>query len=152
MKTRDDLMDMTNADLREYAEAQGVKVLALDTKGTMVEKILGEYTEPQGAAKVSKGEDKGQLPPERGFYDLQGNKIDAPMWNLKIFSTQGDDSPVDIIVNCHRITVQRNVEVQVMKPYIDALRNSVIDTNMEDDNGVMVPRQIQTYPHQASPV
>jgi len=152
MKTRDDLEELTKAELAEYAEVQGVKVLVLDTKGTMIDKILGEYTEP-AEKKVAKPAEKGALPPERGLYDLQGNKINEPMYNLTIYSSESDSSDVSLVVNGHNLLIQRNVEVQVMKPFVDMLKDAVIYTNVQDpDTGIISARQIQKYPHQASPV
>ena len=147
---REELEELTKAELQEHAEVQGIKVLVLDSKGTMIDKILGEYKQEE-KPKAKSG--NAPMPPERGLYDLQGNKINAPMWNLTIMSTENDSSDVDIIVNGHNIRVQRNVEVQVAQPFIEALRNSTINTNVQDpDTGKMMPRQIMIYPHQASPV
>jgi hypothetical protein len=148
MKTRDDLEEMTKAELQEYAEGQGIKVLVLDTKGAMVDKILGEYKEPEKAKVV----DRAKEPPLYGLYTMQGEKVNAPLWNLMIMSSENDHSDVDIIVNGHNIRVQRNVEVQVPFPYVEALRNSTINTTVYDsDTGKTTPRQISIYPHQASP-
>jgi hypothetical protein len=147
---REQLEEMTKAELQEHAEVQGIKVLVLDTKGTMIDKILGEYKEPE---KTVAKKDSGALPPEKGFYDLQGNKIIPKMWNLTIMSTENDSSDVDIVVNGYNIRVQRNVEVQVAEQFIEALKNSTIQTNVQDpDTGKMIPRSIMIYPHQASPV
>lgn len=147
---REQLEEMTKVELQEHAEVQGIKVLVLDTKGTMIDKILGEYKEPE---KTAVKKDNSNMPPVNGFYDLQGNKLTPKMWNLTIMSTESDSSDVDIVVNGYNIRVQRNVEVQVSEPFIEALRNSTINTNVQDpDTGRMVPRQIMVYPHQASPV
>jgi len=156
MKTREELEEMTNADLREYAEGEGVAVLALDNKGNLVDKILGEYKAPSEKFAKAKPDASAQRISEltqRGLYDLQGNRIDAPLYNLTIHSTDGDNSDVDIVVNGYNIRVQRGVEVQVMEPFVQALRNAVITTNVQDpDTHVISARQIQKYPHQASPV
>lgn len=151
MKNRDELEEMTKVELQEYAEVQGIKVLVLDSKGTMIDKLLGEYIkQEQPASKLAAN---APLPPERGFYDLQGNKVNAPMWNLMIMSTEQDSTDVDIIVNGNNMRIQRNVEVQVPFPYIEALRNSTINTTVQDpDTGKTSPRQVMVYPHQASPV
>lgn len=149
MKTRDDLEEMTKAELKEYAEVQGVTVLVLDSKGTMIDKILGEYQQEE----KPKAKDTAKEPPIGALYDLQGNKVNAPLWNLQIFSTSSDDSDVSLIVNGHNILVKRNVTVQVPYPYIEALRNSTIDTVVYDeDTNKSSSRRIQNYPHEASPV
>ena len=150
---REELEEMTKAELIEHAEVQGVKVSPLDNKGTMVDKILGEYAEPVEAKKKPLVKGDG-LPPAKTtkIHDLQGNPVDAPLWNLTIFSRENDTSDVDLIVNGYNIRVKRNVEVQVPFPYIEALRNSTIITSYYDpETNRTTPQQVMVYPHQASP-
>jgi hypothetical protein len=62
---REDLEAMTKDELREHAEGQGVELAALDTKGTMVDKILGEYVAPATSPRP-------RLAPRKGSRRLAG--------------------------------------------------------------------------------
>ena len=144
---REELEEFSKKELIEHAEVQGVKINAqLDTKGTLIDKILGEH-KPTTTAKAK------HIEPKLGsLYDLQGNKIEAKMWKLTIFSTESDKSDVPIIVNGHNFIVKRDVEVEIPEPYIEVLRNSMITTTRQDpDDGRSVPVNIMNYSHQAQP-
>ena len=143
---REQLEELSKKELIEHAEVQGVKINApIDTKGTIIDKILGDYRPSTTQAEAA-------MPKEGGLYDLQGNKIKTKMYKLTIFSTENDKNDVDLIVNGHNLRVKRNVEVEVSEPYIELLRNSVITTSVQDpDTGRMYPTSIMTYPHQAMP-
>ena len=72
---------------------------------------------------------------------------------MTIFSTPTDTSDVDIICNGHNVRVQRGKEVILMEPYVEILRNAVIDTVVQDpDTGVRVAQRMMVYPHQAIPL
>lgn len=143
---REELEELTKDQLRDHAEVSGVTVLALDSKGTMIDKILGEYTAP--AKKVAA--DASKDIPLGALYDLQGNKITAPLYKVKIYSSENDKSDVDLIVNGHNLRVQRGVEVVMMEPYVEVLRNAVIQTVAKDpDTGIETPIEMPCYPHTA---
>jgi hypothetical protein len=151
---KEELEAMTKDELREHAEVAGVKLGALDTKGTMVEKILGEYVAP---AKES--DKKKSLPPEEKLSPLgrlctiDGKPVSGRKMKLKIYATEQDKSDVDIIVNGHNIRVQRNQDVIVDEAYVEALQHAVIQTMQQDpDTGEMSPQEIMVYPHTAVPV
>ena len=143
---REELEELTKDALREHAEVAGVTLLALDSKGTIIDKILGEYTAP--AKKADK--DSQKEIPLGALYDLQGNKINAPLYEVEIYNTDSDKSDVDIIVNGHNIRVKRGYKVIMMEPYVQVLRDAVIDTVTKDpDTGIEQSVKHLCYPHTA---
>lgn len=151
---REDLEAMTKDELREHAEVKGITLGSLDTKGTMVDKILGEYVAPAKEAdkKVSRAPEE-KLSPLGKLHTIDGKPVNGRKFRLTIFATESDKSDVDIIVNGHNIRVRRNMEVVVDEAYIEALRNAVIDTVMQDpDSGVRSAQRMMVYPHTAVPV
>lgn len=155
---REELEAMTKVELVEHAEVSGVKLGSLDTKGTMIDKILGEYTAPEKPAEKTAERVKKMQPdapdiPMGALYDLKGNRITGRKWRLKIHATQEDSSDVPIIVNGHNIIVKRGFEVVVDEAYIKVLENAVVETVVQDpDSGVRTPMSRQVYPFQATPV
>ena len=97
---REELEELTKDQLREHAEVAGVTVLALDSKGTLIDKILGEYVAPEKKSAKASEDTKREIP-LGALYDLQGNKINAPLYEVEIYNTESDKSDVDIIVNAH---------------------------------------------------
>lgn len=153
---REELEAMTKVELAEHAEVQGVKLGSLDSKGTMIDKILGEYKEPS-TEKRSKSGMKMQkdMPdiPLGALYTLDGKKVEAPLYRVVIFSTESDKSDVPLVVNGYNIIIKRGHEVLIMEPYVDILRNAVIDTVVQDpDTGARTQQRMMVYPHQAVPV
>lgn len=153
---RDELEAMTKAELVEHAEVSGVKLLALDSKGTMVDKILGEYAAPakpkEEERKIKMQKDAPDIP-MGALYDLQGKRVIGRKWKLKIHATQEDSSDVPIVVNGHNIIVKRGFEVIVDEAYIKVLENCVVETVVQDpDTGVRTPMSRQVYPYQATPL
>lgn len=157
---RYELEEMNKEQLRAHAETAGVELGAEDTKGTMIDRILGEYKAPAAKAvagsepvpPVKKQPDMKE-PPLGALYDLQGNKIKARMFEVEIFATANDSSPVPIIVNGHNVIVQRGKKVVLAEPYVEVLRNAVINTVVQDpDTGKTMPQRIQCYPFQAVPI
>lgn len=148
---REQLSEMTKDELREHAQVQGVSLEALDTKGTMIDKILGEHV---AVANPKKSPGKEARMPALGrLSTLDGKIVDAPRYRVTIFSTENDNSDVDLIVNGHNIRVQRNKEVILQEPYVELLRNAVVETVVQDpDTGVRAPSRRMVYPHQAVPV
>lgn len=144
--TREEYEEMTKDDLRSIADEQGVKLLALDSKGTIIDKILGVVKQEEKKIEVKE-------PPLGALYTLQGEKFVGKKYKLTIFATENDKSDVDLIVNGHNLRIRRGEEVIVSEPYVDLLRNAVIDTTIEDqDTGKRHPQKIMTYPHTAVPI
>lgn len=141
---REEFEEMTKDDLRSVAEERGIKLLALDSKGTMIDKILGIEVKQKPEVKE---------PPLGALYTLQGEKVNAKKFKLTIFATENDKSDVDLIINGHNLRIKRGEEVIVSEPYIELLRNAVIDTQVEDpDTGKRYSQKIMTYPHSAVPI
>lgn len=148
--SRSEFEEMTKDDLRSIAEERGIKLASLDSKGTIIDKILGVYDEPEPRKPDSASIKE---PPLGALYTLQGEKFVGRKYRLTIFATETDKSDVDLIVNGHNLRIRRGEEVIVAEPYIELLRNAVIDTTMEDpDTGKRYPQRIMTYPHTAVPV
>lgn len=155
---RYELEAMKKDELIEHAEVAGIKLAADDTKGTMIDRILGEKSpadetvEAAAAAPVKKD---APLPPVRGgLFTLSGEKVNGKRYKLTILSTPGGDtSDVPIVVNGHNIIVKRGREVEVEEAYVNVLRDAVIDTVIQDpDTGEMIPQRVMNYPHIAVPV
>lgn len=140
--SREEFEEMTKDDLRSVAEERGIKLLALDSKGTMIDKILGVEIKPPEVKE----------PPLGALYTLQGEKVNSKKFKLTIFATETDKSDVDLIINGHNLRIKRGEEVIVSEPYIELLRNAVIDTQVEDDTGKRYSQKIMTYPHSAVPI
>lgn len=150
---REELEAMTKDELREHAEVAGVDLGSLDTKGTMVDKILGEYVAPVNAKPKTAPRVEERLSPLGHLHTIDGKPINGKKYRLTIFATEQDKSDVDIIVNGHNIRVRRGVEVVVDEAYIEVLRNAEINTAVQDpDTGVRSPQRMQVYPHTAVPV
>lgn len=147
---REDLEAMTKPELVEHAKVQGIELDAAEKKGTMVDKILGEHKAgPEKAAP--RAEDR--LPALGKLHTLDGSPVTAKKYRVTIFSTESDKSDVDIICNGHNIRVKRGVEVIMLEPYVEILRNAVVDTVEQDpDTGVRMAQRRMVYPHQAIPV
>lgn len=149
---REELEAMTKEDLREVAQGQGVELGSLDPKGTMVDKILGEYVAPAGKPKTAPRAEE-RLSPLGKLHTVDGKPVNGKKYRLTIFATEQDKSDVDLIVNGHNIRVRRGVEVVVDEAYIEVLRNAEINTVVQDpDTGVRSAQRMQVYPHTASPV
>lgn len=147
---REQLEELDEATLREKAAALGVDIHQRNNKGTIIDKLLANHADTDDKPKKQAN---AAMPPLGALYDLAGNRIESRMWKLKIFSTETDKNDVDLIVNSHNIRVKRDVEVIVAEPYIEVLRNAVIETVRQDqDTQKRIPMQIQQYPHQAQPV
>lgn len=142
--TREDLEAMTKVELAEHAKVQGVTLLALDTKGTMIDKIMGEYRESAPKAKDA------PLPALGRLSTLDGKLVDAPIYEVEIFSTESDKSDVDLVCNGHNVRIKRGVKVRLMEPYVEILRNAVVETVEQDpDTGVRTSARRMVYPHSA---
>lgn len=146
--TRDELEAMTKDQLREHAAVQGVTLLALDSKGTMVDKILGDYVAPAKAV-VQTGPDE-KLPAQGKLRTLDGKLVNAPLYDVEIFATESDKSDVDLVCNGHNLRIKRGEKVRIMEPYVEILRNAVVETVEQDpDTGVRTSARRMVYPHSA---
>lgn len=144
---REELEMMTKPELIEHAKVQGIELQPLDKKGTMIDKILGEYKE----AKAPEGKRKESPLPALGrLHTLDGKLVDAPKYRVETFETETDKSDVDLICNGHNIRIKRGVEVILMEPYVELLRNAVIESIVQDpDTGVRTSGKRMVYPHRA---
>lgn len=147
--TREDLEEMTKPELIEHGQVQGIKLDAAEKKGTMIDKILGEHVEAKAPVK----RDEKALPALGNLYTLDGKRVDAPRYRVTIFATETDKSDVDIVCNGHNIRVQRGKEVIMQEPYVEILRNAIINTTEQDpDTGARSAVSRMVYPHQAIPL
>lgn len=147
---REDLEEMTKPELIEHAKVQGLSLDPQDKKGAMIDKILGEHIEVK-AAPAKKPE--AALPALGRLRNLDGTLVDAPKYRVKIFATETDKSDVDLICNGHNIRVKRGVEVILMEPYVELLRNAVVETVEQDpDTGTRTAQSRMVYPHSAIPL
>lgn len=153
--TREELSELTNAQIREHAEVQGIKLGALDNKGTMIDKILGDVAPPKAASPQEK------LSPIGAPYTIDvdangkniGKRVNGKKYKVKIFDTTEDHNDVDIIFNGHNVRIQRGKEVILDECYVDILRNAVINTIVQDpDTGERSASERMVYPHSAMPV
>jgi len=147
---RDDLEGKTKDELRDLAETLGLTGISQDNKPTIIGKILALYDDEPASAKP-KQKDRKDVP-LGALYTLDGKKLDrsnTPVYSLTIFATESDKSDVDLIVNGHNLRIQRNKQVEVLEPFVQALRNAIIQTVVEDENGVRVPSTVMKFPHQA---
>lgn len=147
---REELEMMTKPDLIEHAQVQGMKLDPAEKKGTMIDRILGEHVEV--VAKPAK-RPEAALPALGRLHTLDGKLVDAKKYRVTIFATETDKNDVDIICNGHNVRVKRGVEVILMEPYVEILRNAVIETVSQDpDSGVRSAQRMMVYPHSATPL
>lgn len=141
---REDLEMMTKDELVEHAKVQGITVLVLDKKGTMIDKILGEHVAASGKHVEE------QLPAQGKLRTLDGKLVDAPLYDVEIFTTETDKSDVDLVCNGHNIRIKRGAKVRIQEPYVEILRNAVVETIEQDpDTGVRSSARRMVYPHSA---
>lgn len=152
---RDELSELTNAQIREHAEVQGIKLGALDNKGTMIDKIMGEVAPPKAPAHPEK------LSPLGAPYTIDvdangkniGKRVNGLKYKVMIFDTPDDHNDVDLVFNGHNLRIQRGQEVVLDECYVEILRNAIINTVVQDpDSGHRSARQQMVYPHSATPV
>ena len=145
---RQELEELTKAELQEHAEVSGVKLGALDNKGTMIDKILGDHVEPKTAKKKEE-----KLSPLGALHTLQGERVNGRKYKVKIFATEAEKSDVDLICNGHNLRIQRGQEVVIDEAYVNILRDAIIQTIVQDpDTGVRSVQERMVFPHQAIPV
>lgn len=147
---REDLEMMTKPELMEHAKVQGLELSAIDKKGTMIDKILGEHSETPSkpARRVEEA-----LPALGRLHTLDGKPVNAPKYRVTIFATETDKSDVDLICNGHNVRIKRGQEVILMEPYVEILRNAVVETVEQDpDTGSRTSAKRMVYPHSAIPL
>jgi hypothetical protein len=148
---REELETMTKDELREVAEGRGLELGSLDTKGTMVDKILGEYVAVATPKKAPVKEER--LSPLGRLHTIDGKPVNGKKYRVTIFATEQDKSDVHLIVNGHNVQVRRGQEVVLDEAYVEVLRNAEINTVMQDpDTGVRSVQRMMVYPHTAVPV
>jgi hypothetical protein len=149
--THEDLADKSKDDLRDIAETLGITGISQDNKPTMIAKILGLY-EDEPVSDKPKIKDSRKDIPLGALYTLDGKRLDrsnTPVYKLIIHSTESDSTDVDVIVNGHNLRIQRNKEVEVLEPFVQALRNAIIQTVVEDPEGNRIPSTVMKFPHTA---
>ena len=152
---RYELEAKSKADLQEHATVAGIKFLPDDTKGTLIDRIVGDLppaVEEPASNIVAKKQSDVREPPLGHLHTLQGERVSGKKFKLTIFASPGDSSDVPLIINGHNLIVQRGREVVVDEAYVDLLRNAMINTVVQDpDTGVRIPQQIMVFPHTAVP-
>lgn len=150
-QTREQLEEMTKPELIEVAKERGLTVDPQGKKGNIVDALLSGQNmtvDPEAKKKMVEGKDI----PLGALYDLQGNRIKGWLYELEIMDSEQDHSPVPIIVNGHNIIVQRGKKVIVQEAYIEALRNAVIETRVQDESGEWHASRRFAFPFQATPL
>lgn len=96
--------------------------------------------------------DNGEgLPKEGALRALDGSLAGSRKMRVTIMSTESDKEDVKVGVNGHLVQIKRGVPVIVDAAYVEVLRNSTIDTIVEDENGKRSQVQMQRYPFTAEP-
>jgi hypothetical protein len=97
--------------------------------------------------------DNGEgLPKEGALRSLDGSLAGTRKVRVTIMSTESEKEDVKIGVNGHLVQVKRGVPVILDQAYVEVLKNSTIDTFVEDDTGKRTQVQMQRYPFIAEPV
>lgn len=96
--------------------------------------------------------DNGEgLPKEGALRALDGSLAGSRKMRVTIMATESDKEDVKVGVNGHLVQIKRGVPVVIDEAYVEVLRNSTIDTIVEDDNGKRAQVQMQRYPFTAEP-
>lgn len=96
--------------------------------------------------------DNGEgLPKEGALRALDGSLAGSKKMRVTVMSTESDKEDVKVGVNGHLVQIKRGVPVIVDAAYVEVLRNSTIDTIVEDENGKRSQVQMQRYPFTAEP-
>lgn len=150
---RHELQAMNKEELLAHARVMGLEFDAEDTKARMIDAILAGDPERlhEAEVRVKGAQARAKEPPQGALYTLDGHKVSGRKFEVEIYATQnGDNSPVDLILNGHNIRIQRGKKVIIDEAYVEVLKNAVIDSVVQDpDTGVRTPQKIQVYPHSA---
>ena len=96
--------------------------------------------------------DNGEgLPKEGALRSLDGSLAGKRKMRVTIMATESEKEDVKIGVNGHLVQVKRGVPVPLDEAYVEVLKNSTIDTFVEDDSGKRTQVQMQRYPFTAEP-
>lgn len=97
--------------------------------------------------------DNGEGLPKLGaLRALDGSLAGTRKMRVTIMATEAESDDVKLGVNGHLVQVKRGVPVILDVAYVEVLRNSTIDTMIQDDDGVKKQVQMQRYPFTAEPV
>lgn len=72
-------------------------------------------------------------------------------YKVTIHSSESDKGDVEVGHNFRLIRIQRDVEVEIDEHYLNALKSSVIETFVEDEEGKRRAVTIPRFPFSASP-
>lgn len=93
------------------------------------------------------------LPKEGALRSLDGALAGSRKMRVTIMATETDKEDVKLGVNGHMMQIKRGVPVVIDAAYVEVLRNSTIDTEIQDpDTGKRQAVQMQRYPYIAEPV
>lgn len=92
------------------------------------------------------------LPKEGALRSLDGSLAGNRKMRVTIMATESEKEDVKIGVNGHLVQIKRGVPVVVDEAYVEVLRNSTIDTMVQDpDTGAKTQVVMQRYPFTAEP-
>lgn len=139
---RDELAEKTKQELMAIGTEQGLSFTPANSKGDMIDAILG--------APVKIAEKAADMPPEGRLYSLDGKPASGRKFKVTIHATEQDRGDVFLSVNGHGMYVKRNHEVTLDEAYVDVLKNAVIDTFTKDpDTGKVQKITMMHYPFSA---
>lgn len=93
------------------------------------------------------------LPKEGALRALDGSLAGSRKMRVTIMATESEKEDVKLGVNGHMLQIKRGVPVVIDAAYVEVLKNSVIDTEIQDpDTGKRTQVQMQRYPFVAEPV
>jgi hypothetical protein len=93
------------------------------------------------------------LPKEGALRSLDGALAGSRKMRVTIMATENDKEDVKLGVNGHLVQIKRGVPVIIDAAYVEVLKNSTIDTEVQDaDTGKRQQVQMQRYPFTAEPV
>lgn len=92
------------------------------------------------------------LPKEGALRSLDGSLAGSRKMRVTIMATESEKEDVKIGVNGHLVQIKRGVPVVVDEAYVEVLKNSTIDTMVQDpDTGAKTQVVMQRYPFTAEP-
>lgn len=98
--------------------------------------------------------DNGEgLPKEGALRSLDGSLAGTRKMRVTVMATESEKEDVKVGVNGHLVQIKRGLPVIVDEAYVEVLKNSTIDTVVQDpDTGAKTRVQMQRYPFIAEPV
>lgn len=147
MKSREELEEMSKANLVNYGQSLDPPVEVSGNKPEMVDQLL-EAMEKESS--VSNDTGKG-LPKLGKLRDLTGKEIECDMVRLRISSTESNKGPVDVQINGYNWRIKRDEWVVVPAPVVEVLKNSTINTVEQDDDGKNRRVRVTNHPFQSEP-